>query len=776
MLGQYLFQLKRFLHVHDWQIIFSVTALLLMSSTNTYSVEVESQSLYDFKPLVLTQTDSRYSLASLKYSSGFIPADDGVKLEDAPNSPILWQVSSGLTPDFNLHNRYWLYTNIVNTTDASDWVLHISNFGFQNSKVLIRDNKGQSLHVFDYSNDLKINAIGRAMSVKIEPGQSYLMVVELNANHATWYPYIALMDSEYYQSWDVKVDYAFKLAIGMIIGMILLGIICWMLMAESTFFWAAISSFLLLCYYLEHSSLPAVLWQSSYEKTTFFWVLLSATLMSLIVFAGSFLQINKTSGRWYKVFLGTLLITAILLLISPLLSLKIKFALYGCNYILIWCVILSSGIAKVRSEGRYYIIYILGWLPIVLSIIHVLISMLIPDKNTQEVTISYKIIMVLYIHILHILIHVVALVQRVRVMRKERIQAQQLNQAKSRFMAQNSHDLRQPLHSMHIFLGHLKPYLNNTEANKIFHQLTRTYEQMYDSFSSMMDLSKLEAGVIQPEFERVNIGDLLEKLNQEYMPQAYEKNIQLHVVKSTLMVFSDPVLLERILRNIISNAIKYTDSGRVLIGCRRRGSKVEIQVFDTGCGINEYDEKSIFNIYYRRLDGPTNVSGSGIGLSIVKHLSDLLGHELKLESNVGKGSVFSVVVPKSIIKPKAKKITKKSLQIALVCSDLDLITDIQEALNKWAYKAHVFAFFMDAVQSSLVFNLYIFDDTTLACISMSESEFNTLSKNAVLACVCNSNSTIGQDWISLNKPVLPSQLRSLMNFCERRDHSLIGAA
>lgn len=744
---------------------------------DVYSAKIEARPPHDVKPLALTQTDSRYSLASLNYSLGFIAVDDGVKLEDVPSSPVFWQASSGLTPDFNLHDRYWLYTNIVNKTDVGDWVLHISNFGFQDSKVLIRDNKGQSLYVFDYSNDLKINAIGRAMNIELEPGQSYLIVVELNANHATWYPYVALMSNEYYQSWDVKMDYAFKLAIGMIIGMILLGIICWVLMAESTFFWAATSSFLLLCYYLEHSSLPAVLWQSSYEKTAFFWILLSATLISLIVFAGSFLQINKTSGRWYKIFLGTLLLTTLLLVISPFLSLKIKFVLYGCNYILIWCVILASGIAKVRSEGRYYIIYILGWLPIVLSVLDVLISMLIPDENSQEVVVSYKIIIVLYIHILHMLIHVVALVQRVRVMRKDKIQAQQLNQAKSRFMAQSSHDLRQPLHSMHIFLEHLKPYLDNTEANKIFHQLTRTYEQVHDSFSSMMDLSKLEAGVVRPEFGYVNIGNLLEALNQEYMPQAYEKNIQLNLVKNTLIVYSDPILLERILRNIISNAIKYTDTGRVLVGCRRRDSKVEIQVLDTGCGINKHDEESIFNIYYRQLDKPTNVSGSGIGLSVVKHLSDLLGHVLKLDSNVGKGSVFSVVVPRFIFKPKtngninSKVITKKTFKIALVCSDLDLIDDIQVALNRWGYKAHVFTSFMDVVQSSLVFELYIFEDNTLACISMSESELNTLLKNAVLACVCNLNSTVGEGWVSLNKPVLPSQLRSLINFCERRAHS-----
>jgi len=762
-------------------LFFTLVLLFMVSPVQATDPGSSLQVVSSDTPINLAQVDTRYALASLNHSSGFIVVPDDLTLDRATEF-IAPRQSDGLTPDFTRHKRYWLYTEVVNHTDTADWALHVSNFGFEQVKVLLRDSDGQHLQTFQNTGSASgtdINTIGRAIKLKLQPGKPYLLVVELKANHVVWPPYIALMAAPHYQDWKAQMDYAFKLAVGIIIGLILLAFICWLFVAESVFFWAGLSSLLMLCYYLEHSSVPAIFWQSSYEKTFLFWILMSATLLSLLAFAASFLQVNRHSGRWYQVFTGTALLTVVILIVGSLLSFKYKGLLYAFNYMFVWGVILSSGVAKVRSDGRYYIIYIFGWLPMVVSILHVILTLYFPQKMDQVITVSYKLIYVQYVQILHLLIHAVALMLWVKTLYEDKLQAEYISQAKSRFIAQGSHDLQQPLSSMNIFLDYLHPHVHGTKGEKIFKQLKNTRQQMSDSFNTIMDFSKLEAGAILPEIKTVSIVSVLSKIQHEFQILAAAKNIKLNIHSTSLKISSDPVLLERILRNLVSNAVKYTHSGRVVVGCRRRGRHVVIQVLDTGCGIGEGDQSHIFDIYHRSRLNPTQTTGSGIGLSVVKHISDLLNHPLSMQSTLGKGSCFSLTVPraKSLATnlQEAVNPSDSALVIALVFQDDDLREVFTEYLRKWHCLIQTFHTVDEACQfnknkalNKTTVDILLCEYSTLSVASLSSEKISELTQGYVAACACAPKSPLPKNWIAMSIPAQPSQLRALLNAAIRQ--------
>jgi len=758
-------------------ITFLVTLLMGFSpvqAMNPDSPEQAIKGFSSFTPIELTRTDTRYGLASLDHSSGFVSVPEGLALENAPDLPSQSQ-AFGLTPDFAQHSRYWLYTRIVNHTENSNWVLHISNFGFQQPRILIRGSDGQVIHTFrhsDYPGSTDINTIGRAVDVKLRAGESYLLVVELNARFAAWHPYMALMSDHQYEIWKTQMDYAFKIAIGIVLGLILLGFLCWLLTAEMTFFWGALSSLLMLIYYLEHSSIPAILWQSTYEKTALFWLLISSIQLSILAFAASFLQINRHSGRWYQVFEGAALITVAVAVASTMVPFRANMCLYALSYLVVWLVIFSSGAAKVRSEGRYYTIYLLGWLPLALSILDVALVILGPSRSIQEVAASYKMIHVLYVQILHMLVHAVALILRLKALREEKLKMEYLSQAKSRFIAQSSHDLSQPLHSMSIFLEHLKPHVQGLDGRKIFGRLKNTHRQMSESFHSIMDLSKLESGGISPEPKPVSIADLFARLQDEYRILATDKCIQLTFHPCSLQVFSDPALLERMLRNLVSNAIKYTDSGRVVVGCRRRGKNVFIQVLDTGRGIDREDQENIFDIYHRSAKDTAQTDGSGIGLSIVRHISELLDHPVEVISIQGKGSRFTICTPRlgpvSPSQQEPLKLDKNQPAVALVFQDHGLRDAILERLQKWRCPVLTFTSLEAACQSGVSPSVLLCEYPSLRSASLSSEEAGLLAQRTVAACVCDPDTPLPDNWIALSTAVRPSQLRALLNLAARR--------
>jgi len=225
-------------------------------------------------------------------------------------------------------------------------------------------------------------------------------------------------------------------------------------------------------------------------------------------------------------------------------------------------------------------------------------------------------------------------------------QAERANLGKSRFLAAASHDLRQPLQTMTLLQGILATTVKDADALKLVARLGDSLDAMGAMLNKLLDINQLEAGVIKPEPQYFAINDLLERFRDEFADHAKSKGLGCRVVSSRQTVRSDPALLEQMVRNLISNALKYTGHGKILLGCRRQGGNLRIEVWDTGPGIPEGQLKAVFEEFHQ-LDNPARerARGLGLGLSIVQRLADLLGHEIDVRSRLGKGSVFSITVP-----------------------------------------------------------------------------------------------------------------------------------
>jgi len=224
-------------------------------------------------------------------------------------------------------------------------------------------------------------------------------------------------------------------------------------------------------------------------------------------------------------------------------------------------------------------------------------------------------------------------------------QAELANLAKSRFLAAASHDLRQPLQTLALLQGLLARTTEAKTSADLVAKLGDTLGAMSAMLNTLLDVNQIEAGVVRAEVADFRIGDLLRRMRDEYAYHAQAQGLALRVVPCSLMVRSDPRLLEQMVRNLLSNALKYTKNGKVLLGCRRHGGVLGIEVWDTGVGIPEDELKAVFEEYHQVDNAARERSrGLGRGLSIVQRLGGLLGHRVRVRSRQGKGSVFTIDV------------------------------------------------------------------------------------------------------------------------------------
>jgi two-component system CheB/CheR fusion protein len=224
-------------------------------------------------------------------------------------------------------------------------------------------------------------------------------------------------------------------------------------------------------------------------------------------------------------------------------------------------------------------------------------------------------------------------------------EAERANAAKSRFLAAASHDLRQPLQTLTLLQGLLAKAVEGRAAEKLVLRQNDTLGAMSGMLDTLLDINQIEAGAVKAEIVEFSVAGILSRLRDEYSYQAQAKGLAWHVVPCTLSIRSDPRLLEQILRNLVSNAIKYTRRGKVLLGCKRRRASLSIEVWDTGVGIPRDKLGAIFE-EYNQLDNAARDRGKGLGLglSIVQRLAGLLGHKVNAHSRHGAGSAFTVEV------------------------------------------------------------------------------------------------------------------------------------
>jgi two-component system, chemotaxis family, CheB/CheR fusion protein len=224
-------------------------------------------------------------------------------------------------------------------------------------------------------------------------------------------------------------------------------------------------------------------------------------------------------------------------------------------------------------------------------------------------------------------------------------QADLANVTKTRFLAAASHDLRQPLQTLTLLQGLLAESIHDEKAQKLVARLDETLNAMSGMLNTLLDINQIDGGTIRPEIVSFPINDLLRRLRDEFSYHAQARGLSLRVVSCGLSVESDPHLLEQIIRNLVSNALKYTKRGKVLLGCRRHSAGLTVEVWDTGIGVSVDELQSIFHEYYQVNNAARERSrGLGLGLSIVKRLADLLGNPIRVHSSPGNGSVFRLDV------------------------------------------------------------------------------------------------------------------------------------
>ena len=232
-------------------------------------------------------------------------------------------------------------------------------------------------------------------------------------------------------------------------------------------------------------------------------------------------------------------------------------------------------------------------------------------------------------------------------MREQRDSAERANSAKTRFLAAASHDLRQPMHALNLLLAALQHEHAKPMRQELLQRIDATSKAMSGLLDALLDISRLDAGGVKPQVETFELLPLLLNLRDTYEGLAQIKGVELHVRLSRLWVQSDPMLVERILGNFVSNAIRYTPAGgRVLVAVRERGQRCLLQVRDNGTGIETKDQQAIFEEFIQIHNPQRDRSlGLGLGLAIVKRLAHLLDHPLELRSCPGHGSTFAIGVP-----------------------------------------------------------------------------------------------------------------------------------
>ena len=225
-------------------------------------------------------------------------------------------------------------------------------------------------------------------------------------------------------------------------------------------------------------------------------------------------------------------------------------------------------------------------------------------------------------------------------------EAENANLSKTRFLAAASHDLLQPVISAKLSISALAELQQGEKGTRLARQVEGSLQTIEDLIKTLLDISKLNAGVVTPEIRCFALDDLLEELHATFESVIPAKGIRLKVRRCGSIVESDPVLLQRVLLNLVSNAIHYTKKGGVLVGVRVRGPVCHLDVTDTGAGIPECERQRIFDEFYRgSASGSGNRNGLGLGLSIVKRITQALGHDLSLKSSPGRGSRFRVTLP-----------------------------------------------------------------------------------------------------------------------------------
>jgi CheY-like chemotaxis protein len=365
--------------------------------------------------------------------------------------------------------------------------------------------------------------------------------------------------------------------------------------------------------------------------------------------------------------------------------------------------------------------------------------------------------------------------------------AEDANISKTRFLAAASHDLLQPLNAARLYATTLVERMVS-DAHQVEPDLARnmdaSLEAVEEILTALLDISRLDAGAMKPEFSTFRVDDVLAQLRIEFEPLAREKGLEITFVSSSLSVRSDRRLLRRLIQNLISNAIKYTPQGRVLVGVRRRGEVIEVQVLDTGLGIPEAKQQEVFREFERLAAAARSARGLGLGLSIVERISRVLDHKIRLVSKVGHGSMFTVRVPVSR-QPAVTQVNSEAapvahaplagLHVLAVDNEPRILEGMNHLLTGWGCVASIAPDLQEAREQlrkvgmpDVVIADYHLDDGSdgLSLIAALRADYG-VALPAILITADRTPEIRAQamdaDVQVLNKPLKPAALRALLS-------------
>jgi signal transduction histidine kinase len=375
--------------------------------------------------------------------------------------------------------------------------------------------------------------------------------------------------------------------------------------------------------------------------------------------------------------------------------------------------------------------------------------------------------------------------------------AEQANISKTRFLAAASHDVLQPLQAAQLSISALNELQETREGVKLVNQMQNAMDTMSDLLRTLLEISKLDAGVMQPQIELISLQEVFKSLRSDFLPIAKAKNLTLRFRKTDHIILSDRHMFRRILQNLISNALRYTQTGGVLVGARlRRKNTVYIEVFDTGIGIDEDQYDAIFDEFHRSYSPNTHADeqepGLGLGLSIVHRMVKSLNHDLKLSSKHNRGSSFKIGVRKSHTHfPEQQPAVEKKLtglrtlnnkQVVIVENDVNVLEAMKKLIKSWGCeilsarsKSECLAKIDDTILDGkptfkpdfiLADQHLDFGELGIDTINQLRDDFNKPIP-ALLVTADMSEQLIQQakavDIELLSKPLKPIQLRNIMN-------------
>ena len=361
------------------------------------------------------------------------------------------------------------------------------------------------------------------------------------------------------------------------------------------------------------------------------------------------------------------------------------------------------------------------------------------------------------------------------------IEAERASESKVKFMAAAGHDLLQPMNAARLFAASILDEQLEEQVQRLAGALSRSLDDVESIITTLVDISKLEAGVVEASPEPFNVGDLLSTLADEFSVQASEAGLGFHYHPCSMVVNTDSQLLARILRNFLTNAVRYTDEGRVVLGCRRRKEGLIIDVADTGIGIEESQLGLIFG-EFQRVPGSEarDERGLGLGLAIVDKLSGVLGCRVSVRSLPSRGSVFSVQVPYGELNARSEAVVEPGLlgelegrRVLVVDNDESILEGMEHLLSRWGCDVAV-ANDGDALREVLATftpDIAIFDYQLDRGVTGFElADLMTDLKGAlppVIMITANYSKDLREDTAArgftlLHKPVKPLNLRTLM--------------